>query len=181
MAPCVDVCLSHLLQVISVNDDVETTKLGQSELILIHTGVADLLPGAGAVGLASSFHSRLELVKAHQTTSQAAIVGDVGKQDPGCLIQTLIKDPVTNALHSICNTVIFSCSAFTCAMLPVLDCTATVADNFPMEPASALMPKSRPMAIVDMKGAHAGGTGWMFEYSVVSKGTIGCNKQLHLG
>ena len=101
MAHCFNHCLSHLLQVISINDDVQSTELGQSEFILIHTGVADFLPGAGAVGLAGSLHSRLELVQPHQAAGQAAIVGNVGKQDPGCLIQTLVKDPVTDTLHSI--------------------------------------------------------------------------------
>lgn len=90
---------AYLLQVISVDDDVQATQLGQAELILIHTGVADLLPGAGAVGLAGSLHSGLELVQAHQAACQSPVVGDVGKQDTGCLIQALIEDPVTNTLQ----------------------------------------------------------------------------------
>ena len=105
MLHCFDHCLSHLFQVISVDDDVQSTKLGQPELILIHTGVADFLPGAGAVCLAGRLHSWLELVQPHQAAGQAAIVGNVGKQDAGCLIQTLIKDPVTYTLHSIKGTV----------------------------------------------------------------------------
>ena len=93
-------CHAYLLQVISVDDDVETTKLSQAELVLIHTGVADLLPCAGAVGLAGSLHSGLELVQPHQAACKAPIVGDVRKQDASCLIQALIKDAVTNTLQA---------------------------------------------------------------------------------
>lgn len=93
-------CLgAHLLQVISIDDDIEATKLSQPELVLIHTSIADLLPGAWAVGFAGSLNSRLELVQPHQAAGQTAIVGNVGKQDPGCLIQPLVKDPVSNTLQ----------------------------------------------------------------------------------
>lgn len=97
--PMVGAFAAYLLKVVSVDDDIETTQLSQSELVLIHTGIADLLPGPWAVGLAGSLHSRLELVQSDQTAGQASIVGNVGKQDASCLIETLIKDPVSNALQ----------------------------------------------------------------------------------
>lgn len=91
---------THLLKVISIDDDVETTELSQPELILLHTGIADFLPGARAVGLASSLHSRLELMQPYQTAGQAAIVGDVSKEDAGCLVEPLIKEAVSNRLYT---------------------------------------------------------------------------------
>lgn len=63
-------------------------------------GCTHLLPGPGTVGLARRLHGRLEEVQPHQGAGQAPVVGDVGKNDPGCLIQRLIKEAVANRLQA---------------------------------------------------------------------------------
>ena len=63
-------------------------------------GCTHLLPGPGTVGLARRLHGRLEEVQPHQGAGQAAIVGDVGKDDPGCLVQRLIKEAVAHRLQA---------------------------------------------------------------------------------
>lgn len=60
---------------------------------------ADLLPGAGRIGLAGSFHSRLELMEADESGGKAAPVGNVGKDDAGGLIVALLKGPVSHRLQ----------------------------------------------------------------------------------
>lgn len=54
-----------------------------------------LLPGAGAIGLASSIHSCLVLPKVHQSGGQAAKVGNIVVKQFGCLVHLVVIATVT--------------------------------------------------------------------------------------
>lgn len=55
-----------------------------------------LLPGAGAVGLASSVHSCLVLSQVHQSGGQTTEVGHVVVKQLGCLVHLVIIATVTH-------------------------------------------------------------------------------------
>lgn len=96
------VVVDQLLQLVSVNHDVETAHLGKSELLSIHAGKAHLFPGAGAVGLTGAVHSSLVLPEVHQSGSQATKVGDVVVEQLGRVVHFLVIAAVTN-LQNGCN------------------------------------------------------------------------------
>lgn len=57
------IVLADLFQVIGIDDNIKSAKLGQPELLLVHARIAHLLPRLGGVGLAGRVDSFLEPVR----------------------------------------------------------------------------------------------------------------------
>ncbi len=58
--------------------------------------IPHLLPGAGAVGLASPVHGCLVLSQVHQSGGQAAEVGHVVVKQFGCIVHLVVVATVTH-------------------------------------------------------------------------------------
>merc|ERR1712064_45276 len=86
----------QLLQLISMNNNVQSTHLCQSELLIFNTSETNLLPGSGAVGLPGSINSSLILLQMNQGDGQLGVVADVVVQKLGSFIHATVETSVSN-------------------------------------------------------------------------------------
>ncbi|GKT40436.1 uncharacterized protein ColSpa_00617 [Colletotrichum spaethianum] len=84
------ILLDEGLQLLSIDDEVETADLGKTELLLLHAGLVDLLPDLNVVGLTGALDSSLVLLEVDEGGSQLGPVGDAGVEDLGGLVETLL-------------------------------------------------------------------------------------------
>ncbi|KAF3851321.1 hypothetical protein F7725_013093, partial [Dissostichus mawsoni] len=88
----------QVLQLVSVDHNVEAADLCQPELLAIHTRKTHLylLPCPCAVGLPAAVHSRLVLPEVDERRCEASEVGNIVVQELGCVIHALIITSITH-------------------------------------------------------------------------------------
>ena len=90
--------VDEALELVSVDDNVETTDLGEAELLGLDAQKVDLLPDLGRVGLAGGVDGSLVLLQLDEDRREARIVGNVVEEDLGSLIETVVVAAVTDGL-----------------------------------------------------------------------------------
>mmetsp|Transcript_31357 Transcript_31357/g.52888 ORF Transcript_31357/g.52888 Transcript_31357/m.52888 type:complete len:467 (-) Transcript_31357:1669-3069(-) len=92
------IVVDDLVELLGVDDDVETTDLSRAELLGIDAGSADLLPGAEVVGLAGGLDSAAKVVELDERGGKTGKVADVVEERLGGLVESLSKAAVTDLL-----------------------------------------------------------------------------------
>mmetsp|Transcript_53199 Transcript_53199/g.78974 ORF Transcript_53199/g.78974 Transcript_53199/m.78974 type:complete len:423 (+) Transcript_53199:745-2013(+) len=90
----------ELVQVIGLDDDVQTRNAGEVEFLVLHAGLVDLLPGEDTVGLLGGVDSILELGQGEVARGEALVVADVGEQQLGCLVHLVVEQAVSANLNA---------------------------------------------------------------------------------
>ena len=83
------VVVDQFLQMVRGDNDVQTSDLGEAELLGLDAGSVDLLPGADAVGLLGSLHSLTELAQSHKSLCKFRIVVDGSEKNLSSSVELL--------------------------------------------------------------------------------------------
>ena len=92
------VILAHGVELIRLNNDVQTSELRELVLILFNTAEAHFLPRARRVGLLRCVDGSLEQTKLEQSAGEAAPVAERRVQESRRFVQTFVEAPVRNSL-----------------------------------------------------------------------------------
>src|SRR5215469_4532159 len=71
----------NIRKLFSVNDEVQTTDLSQTELFLGNTGLVHLLPDLGAVRLSCAFNCSLVVLQVNKSRCELSPIGDARVKD----------------------------------------------------------------------------------------------------
>ena len=93
------VLLDKIVELFSVDNEVETAYLGKSEFLLDQASLMYLLPNFHTVGTASTLNSLLILFKMNQGGSKFGPVRDAGEEDLCCLMITFLVGLVTRSFN----------------------------------------------------------------------------------
>lgn len=86
----------EFFQLVSMNDDVKSTHLSQTELSVLNTSEANLFPCLGAVGLSGSIDSSLVLSQTDEGDRELGEVGNVVEEDLGGFEHSIVETTVSD-------------------------------------------------------------------------------------
>lgn len=93
------ILLDETLKFLSIHNQVQTTNLGKSELLLVNTSSIDLLPDLDVVCLTGTFNSSLVILEMNQGGRKLGPVRDAGKEDLCSLVVSFSIRLVTGLLN----------------------------------------------------------------------------------